>query len=281
MKTFVIDLANIGTLAGKEVRDSGRNRWFLLISLIFAGLSLGLSFFSFAGVGSYGISGFGRTAASLLNLILLVVPLMGLLLGATSLANEQECGTLNTLLAQPISSSELFIGKFFGLAAALMATLFLGFGLSGFIIGIRGGTEYVGTYLTLFGYTILLGFIFLGIGFLVSVFNDRSASAIGVALFLWFLFMFASDLGVMGTAIILKLSGPQLFWIAAFNPIQSFKMAVIGLIQGDLDILGSAGMYAVDLFGDHYIWALSAILLVWLIVILGVSLWCFRKKCAA
>lgn len=281
MNRTALDWANISVLAGKEIRDSSRNRWFVLTALIFSGLSLGLSLFSFAGIGSFGISGFGRTAASLLNLVLLVVPLMGLLLGATSLANERECGTLNTLLAQPISSSELFIGKFFGMAGALMATLFLGFGLSGLVIGIRGGAEHVGAYLVLFGYTIFLGLIFLGIGFLVSVFSARSAGALGIAIFLWFLFMFASDLGMMGTAIILKLSGTQLFWMAIFNPIQSFKMSVIGLIQGDLDILGSAGIYAVELFGDHYVWPLGLVLFGWLTVILGVSLWFFQKKCAA
>src|SRR3989338_2710030 len=116
MKMPIIDLANVFIIMEKEVRDSRRNRWFVLISIIFAGLSLGLSLFSFAGIGSFGIAGFGRTTASLLNLVLFIVPLMGLLLGATSIAGEKESGTLNTLLAQPVSAIEIMVGKFVGMA---------------------------------------------------------------------------------------------------------------------------------------------------------------------
>lgn len=280
MKAHDIDLANIATIMGKEMRDSRRNRWFILISIIFTGLSLGLSLFSFAGIGSFGIPGFGRTTASLLNLVLFIVPLMGLLLGATSIAGEKESGTLNTLLAQPVSASEVMAGKFVGMAASLTAALFFGFGLSGLILGLRGGVDHLDVYALLVGYTILLGLIFLGIGFLVSVFSMRSTSAIGVAIFLWFVFIFGSDLGMMGTGIVLRLSGAQLFWMVILNPVQSFKMAVMGLLQGDLDMLGPTGGYAMELFGEGYLFILNAILLLWIVLSTAASLWFFRKRCA-
>src|SRR3989338_9236239 len=141
MKMPIIDLANVFIIMEKEVRDSRRNRWFVLISLIFAGLSLSLSLFSFAGIGSFGISGFGRTTASLLNLVLLIVPLMGLLLGAMSIAGEREQGTLITLLAQPVTAGEIFTGKYLGSALALTSTILLGFGASAVVIARYAGTQ--------------------------------------------------------------------------------------------------------------------------------------------
>ena len=96
-----------------------------------------------------GLAGFGRTSASLINLVLLIVPLMGLTLGALSLAAEREKGTLLYLLAQPVNQLELLLGKFIGMSLALMATLTLGFGLTGLMIAANGGSSEVRTYLLL------------------------------------------------------------------------------------------------------------------------------------
>src|SRR5690606_39909351 len=61
-------------------------------------------------------SGFGRTAAGLINLVLFLAPLMGLTLGAQAISGEREQGTLAYLLAQPVSLVEIFVAKFLGLA---------------------------------------------------------------------------------------------------------------------------------------------------------------------
>ena len=103
------------TLAQKELGDALRNRWFLLYTIAFTGLSLALSYMSLAGAGIAGFAGFGRTAASLINLVLLIIPLMALTVGAQSLAHEQEQGTLAYLLAQPVTRVEVFTGKYLGL----------------------------------------------------------------------------------------------------------------------------------------------------------------------
>src|SRR3989338_6928294 len=104
-------------ILSKEISDARKNRWFVLVAALFSLLSLSLSLLGLAGLGTLGIAGFGRTAASLLNLVLIIVPLMGLLLGAMSISGEREQGTLVTLLAQPVTASEVFIGKYLGSAS--------------------------------------------------------------------------------------------------------------------------------------------------------------------
>ncbi len=106
-----MDFGNILILAQKELRDARKNRWFLLYAIAFTGLSLALAWISLSGTGDYGLAGFGRTSASLINLILLIVPLMGLTLGALSLAGEREQGSLLYLMAQPINQIELLSGQ--------------------------------------------------------------------------------------------------------------------------------------------------------------------------
>jgi Cu-processing system permease protein len=109
------------------LNDALRNRWFVLYTLAFIGLALGLSYMSLAGAGIAGFAGFGRTAASLINLVLLIIPLMALTVGAQSLAHEQEQGTLAYLLAQPVTRVEVFTGQVSGAGAELAGVAGVGF----------------------------------------------------------------------------------------------------------------------------------------------------------
>ncbi|MBI3317177.1 MAG: ABC transporter permease [Candidatus Omnitrophica bacterium] len=262
------------------MRDARRNRWFIVVSILFALLSVSLSLLGLAGLGSLGISGFGRTAASLLNLVLLIVPLMGLLLGAMSIAGEREQGTLVTLLAQPVTAGEVFLGKYLGSALALLSTILLGFGASALVIARFAGTQEISDYLYLVAFTMLLGLSFLSLGFLTSVFARRQATAVGAALFLWFTFIFLSDLGLMGTAIVLRLSPPELFWLVMINPAQSFKLAVIGALQKSIESFGAAGLYASDVFGPWLAVVLGGVLCFWTLTALSAALLFFRRRCA-
>lgn len=274
----MIDFANIVTLTQKELRDAQRNRWFLLYAVAFAGLSLALAWFGMSGVRSYGLAGFGRTGASLINLILLIVPLMGLTLGALSLAGERERGTLLYVMAQPVTQFEVLVGKFFGLALALLAALILGFGLSGLLIVWRGGATQAGAYLSLVGLAFLLALISLSLGFLISAAVRRSATAVGIALFLWLLLVFFGDLGIMGTALVLRVNVEQLFTIALLNPLQVFKMAAILAIRGSLEVLGPAGMYALRTYGTGLVPLLLIILFAWVIIPLTMTSLVFRQR---
>lgn len=274
----MIDFRNVMTLSQKEFADARRNRWFILYTVTFAGLALALSWLALSGIGTYGLAGFGRTGASLINLVLLVVPLMGLTLGALSLAGERERGTLLYLLTQPISQAELLLGKFVGLALAVLVTLVLGFGLSGILIAWQGGATDAGSYISLVLAAFGLALATLSLGFLISSAASKSATAVGIALFLWLLLVFFGDLGLMGTAIVLRIDVEQLLALAMINPLQLFKMAAILLIRSDLDILGPAGVYAIRTYGSQLLALLLAILLAWTIVPLAGTYLVFRKK---
>ncbi|MFQ5434505.1 MAG: ABC transporter permease [Anaerolineae bacterium] len=274
----MFDLENIFILTQKELRDARRNRWFLLYTLAFAGLSLALAWVALSGAGNYGLAGFGRTSASLINLVLLIVPLMGLTLGALSLAGEREKGTLLYLLAQPINQIELLLGKFMGLALALVATLGLGFGLTGLLIALNGGGAEISTYLVLLGLACLLAIASLSLGFLISATVQRGATAVGLALFLWLILVFFGDLGVMGTALVLQLDVNQLLTLSLLNPLQLFKIAAVLDIRNNLEVLGPAGIYAMRTYGSRLLPLLIGLLLLWIAVPLLVTTQLFKRR---
>jgi Cu-processing system permease protein len=273
-----IDFQNILLITRKEILDARRNRWFILYTIIFAGLSLGLSWFGLSGIGSYNVSGFGRTSASLINLVLLIVPLMGLTLGASSLAGERERGTLLYILAQPVSRIEVLLGKFLGLGLSLLAALVLGFGLSGILIAYHGGTMQAFNYLGLVGLTLLLALTSLGIGMLISSSLKKADTAVGVALFVWLVLVFFGDLGIMGSALTLNFDISQLFILSLFNPLQVFKLSAIFAIQGNLEVFGPVGVYASRTYGSQFIPLLIGIMFTWIVLSFGGSYLIFRRK---
>jgi Cu-processing system permease protein len=263
---------------GKELKDTRRSRWFLLLAVVFSGLAMTLSLLGMSALGAVGGAGFGRTTASLLNLVVLIVPLMGLLMGALSVAGEREHGTLLTLLAQPVLLEEVLIGKFLGLAAALLGTILLGFGLAALVIAQQSGAPQVAGYLVLIGYTALFGLGCLSLGFLISATARRTASAVGVAIFAWLVAVFLSDLGLIGTAVVLRLSPRSLLWLSLGNPAQVFKLAVLQGIQRNLESLGPGGLYATNVLGDWLTPTLSGLLALWIIVPFAVAVLFLRKR---
>ncbi len=269
----------VRTLVNKELRDARRNQWFLLLTAIFTGLSILLTLFGLSGLGqTIGVMGYGRTFASLLNLSLLIVPLMGLLLGAIAIASERDQQTLHTLLAQPLTASSLLIGKFLGAMLTLSSAILIGFGSSGLLIYALGGDVPLTRFLAQVGLTLGLGWSCLALGLVLSVIAKRASTAVGIALLLWFVLVFVSDLGIIGTAVVLRLKASTLLWLAMLNPLQVFKMGVLLLMEGNLEVLGSAGMVAREVLGDALLPTLMAILSAWLLIPFTTALGWFTRK---
>lgn len=273
-----MNLESILTIAQKEMRDALRNRWFVLYALAFAGLSLALAWFALTGSGGLGVSGFGRTTASLINLVLLIVPLMGLTLGALSLAGERERGTLVYLMAQPIGSTELLLGKFLGLALALVTALLLGFGLTGILMLFLEGNGDFRLLLAVLGLSVLLAVASLSIGFFISSATRRTAAAVGLALFVWLALVYFGDLGLMGSSFVLDLSISQLFGLALVNPLQVFKIAAVLDLRENLEVLGPAGVYAYRTYGSALMPMLVGLLLAWIMAPLVAAAFAFKKR---
>lgn len=260
----MIDLRNIQAIAGKELRDALRNRWFIIFTVAFAGLALALSALSQPGGSQLQIAGYSRTAAGLVNLVLLFVPLIGLTLGSANLSADRETGALTYLLAQPVNRAEVLLGKYVGMAGALFATLALGFGVAGIALALQGSIQDAGRYLFTVSLAYLLALAMLSLGFLVSTFSHRTATALGGALFLWLLLVFIGDLGIMGTAVATQMPVDVIFLVAVINPLQMFKFASILTIQANLEVLGPAGLYATNQFGNMLLPLMLVGMLFWI-----------------
>jgi len=236
-------------IVAREVREAIRNRWFLLSAASFLGLSLGLSLLGLAGSMRSGFAGFDRTTASLLNVMLLFVPLMTLSLGGLGVAGELEDGSLATLLSQPVTRAEVYTGKFLGLLAAVWASILLGFGVTGIVVGLFAGGGNVGAFVGLVTLVMLLALATLAIGTLLSVLLRTRARVVGAAFAVWLFLVYASDLGTIGLVVARNLAPQQVFFLAVLNPIEDARLLGTLALSGRLDVLGPVGLFGLDRFG--------------------------------
>ena len=272
-----MDRPVLTTIVGRELRAGVRSRWFLLYLLVFLLLSIAFSVVAAAGTELTGQPGFGRTAAGLLNLMLLMVPLLGLTIGAQALVADRQDGRLDYLLAQPVSPAEVFVGKYLGAALALLLILVFGFGSSAVAMAARGTTGSLSGFLVLVALTLLLGLAMLSVGYLISSGSPQTAAALGLALTLWLGFVIVGDLGLMGSALVMDLSPGTLLVASLANPLDAYKLVAVQTLQASLDVLGPAGVYATRRFGSALPPLLLGLLALWVVVPLPIGYWLFKR----
>lgn len=219
-------VAQIRVIAGKEFHDRIRNRWVLAISIVFAAFTLAISYFGAAAQGAVGFHGIEPLIASLVSLAIYLLPLIALILGFDALVGERERGTLNLLLSYPLTRTELLVGKYVGLAAALTCATLAGFGAAGAVIAARMSAadwyQYAGFVLS----AVLLGWVFLSLAVCASAFCASRTSASGVAIALWFCFVLVYDLLLLGALVLTGGAGlgPALPLLLLLNPADVFRV---------------------------------------------------------
>jgi Cu-processing system permease protein len=247
-----------------QLRDAARSRWVLAYGLLFLLLTEGL--FRLGGGGE-------RVVVSLLNAVLLLVPLVGLLFGALHFYNSREF--MELMLAQPLERSVLFGGLYGGLALPLILAFALGVGLP---FAWHGGGG--GALLALLGVGVALTLVFTGVAFLVALAFEDRAKGMGAALLLWL------GAGIIWDGLVLllvllfsdyPLEKPMLV-LTFLNPIDLGR--VLLLLQLDIAaLMGYTGAVFRRFFGSEAgVLASAAALVIWT----GAPLWLgflrFRRK---
>ncbi|MEN8143880.1 MAG: ABC transporter permease [Gemmatimonadota bacterium] len=252
-------------LVQRELRGAVRGYWFLAYSgvLILGGLVL----VSIGGASGdiLGHRGYARALAGLAHLGLVVVPLMALFPAATALAGDRESGALDYLLAQPITRSQLYTGKWLGVTTAVLASLALAYGLFGSVAVLRGvGPELV---LALFGATVLLAVAFVSLGLLISAVSTSAHRAISIAVAAWLFLLALGSLGVMGAFVRWQLPRGALVVWSFLNPIEACRLAIVPLLDPDVGLLGPVSADLVARIGTPGLVALAAAsLMAWSLV---------------
>ena len=245
-----MELATVATIAGNELQIQVRSRWVLTFAAVFAALDLAIAYFGMATAGAVGFQGFTRTSASLLNLVLYLVPIVCLIMGALSFTGER--GAAELLFSQPVTRSEILVGKLLGLFAAMAAATCLGFGLAGLVIAYHAGPAGAVRYAAFVGLALALALVFLALGVLVAVATRNRARAFGLSLFLWFFLVLFYDLLAIGLTFVFPERTANLFlFLSLFgNPVDMVRVSGLLTLRG-ASIFGAAGASLVKFLGGE------------------------------
>ena len=209
-----------------ELRERTRDRWVIVISVLFALLASAVSLYGQSASSAAG----ALTGPSLVTLASLFVPLVALALGYDAIVGERERNTLGLLLSLPVSRAEVVIAKFVGRSLALALAVLVGLGAAMLV----AGDGEARTLASLIGPTLLLGLAFVSIGMLVSAISSRQSIAISLVVVLWFLLVFFYDLGILGLLVATDgdVSVDVVQGLVVANPAGLYRLQLVESLSG-------------------------------------------------
>ena len=270
-----MEFTQIFTIAAKEFRDRMRNRWVLAVTLVFTVFSLVIAYFGGAQQGAVGFRSIEFTIASLVSLVIYLIPLISLLLGFDAIVGERERGSLDLLLSLPITRLELLLGKYLGLAAALTLSTLVGFGLVAVLlyqhISWAGLYHYIGFMIS----SVLLGLAFLSMAVLMSVVARDRTRASGLAIAMWFFFVLVFDLLLLGILVGTggSFGGDTFAWLLLLNPADVFRILNVFSLDDVRTMYGLASIIPPSL-GSPLV--MGSVMLAWIVLPLAVARWRFK-----
>lgn len=206
-----------------------------------------------------------KAILTLMNVIILLVPLIGTVFGVMYYYSSKEFTEL--LLALPIKRSSIFVGQYLGVAISLSMSLILGLGIPFAIYGLfQSGAIWE------FGQLLVLGtfltFIFSGLSYVIALSNENRIKGFGYAILLW-LFMAVIYDGIFLIILNMYSDYPldKFSLIASVsNPIDLSRIMM--LLKLDISaLLGYTGALFKKFFGSNMGSLIAmAVLIVWTVV---------------
>ncbi|MEH6763367.1 MAG: ABC transporter permease [Aequorivita antarctica] len=236
--------------------DLMRSRWSYVYFLFYLLLGMVLLFLN---------NDLSKAVITLMNVIIILVPLIGTIFGVMYYYNSREFTEL--LLAQPVKRSSIFLGQYFGVATSLSMSLVIGLGVPFIFYGIFNSSA-IWDFSLLLVTGAFLTFIFTALAFVIALSNENRIKGFGYAILLW-LFMAVIYDGIFLMSLLYFEDYPlDKFSLLAtmLNPVDLSRVLI--LLKLDISaLLGYTGAVFQKFFGTNFGLLLSsAMLIVWVLV---------------
>ncbi|MCW5709422.1 ABC transporter permease subunit [Shinella sp.] len=255
-------MRTILVIARKEIQEGLRNRWVLATTLLLATLALTLTFLGSAPTGNVGASALDVIVVSLSSLSVFLVPLIALLISHDAIVGEAERGTLLLLLSYPLARFQVIAGKFIGHLAILAFATLIGYGAAALALGLGDGAGLAAgwpAFALLIGSSVLLGAVFIAIGYLVSTLAGERGTAGGIAVGVWLVFVLVYDMALLGLLVADQgrtVTGGLLNALLLLNPTDAYRLLNLGGEAGAISgMAGAASLSAPALVAALALWA--------------------------
>lgn len=213
-----------------------------------------------------------KALQSLLNIILIVLPLVSIVFATTHYYNSYEF--IELMLAQPLSRKKILLSEYGGVSLSLSCAFLAGTGIPILLYSFNG------TGLAILFTGVMLTLIFTSLAFLASVLARDKAKGIGIALLLWFYFTLIYDYLLF--LILFNFSDYPLEKIiplfSSLNPVDLGRIFI--MLKMDVSaLMGVTSAMYQHFFGSATgILFTAGIMLLWAIVPLLIAMRIFSKK---
>ncbi|WP_222983862.1 ABC transporter permease [Flagellimonas meishanensis] len=218
--------------------DLMRSRWSYVYFLFYLALGFVLLFLN---------SDLSKAVITLMNIIIVLVPLIGTIFGVMYFYNSKEFTEL--LLAQPIKRSSIFMGQYLGVGFSLTLSLLLGLGIPFVIYGLfRSNAVFDFTLLLVNG--AFLTMIFTALSFNIALSNENRIKGFGYAILVWLCLAVIYDGLFLMSLIVFEEYPLDTFSLIAtlLNPIDLSRTLI--LLKLDISaLLGYTGAVFKNFFG--------------------------------
>ena len=209
---------------------------------------------------------------SLLNIVLILVPLFSIIFSTIYIYNSAEF--IELLVSQPLQRNAIWLSFLFGLVFSLSIAFLIGVGLPLLLFQLN----YISLLITIVGN--ILSIIFVAIALLVAVKIRDKSKGIGMVIFLWMYFSLLFDGFVLFLLFQFSdypLEKPMIM-VSALNPIDLGRILI--LLQLDVSaMMGYTGAIFKDFFGTIYgLTASFIVLLLWIVIPSYLSTSNFKQK---
>jgi ABC-type transport system involved in multi-copper enzyme maturation permease subunit len=249
------ELAAVMRLDAREVL---RSRWIVLCVAVYAALGAVFVWVGLRESSVLGFTGMGRVLFSLCHALVLVLPLLALLATGQVVNRARDDGTLELLFANPIGRDAYLVGVTAVRLAALalpLAAVMLGLAAIGALaLDQVVPWRFLGRAIAL-STTLLMAFVGLGIATSVAV--RQPARATTLLLLAWALGVALLDFSAIGLLLQWRMPARAVFAIAAVNPVQASRMALLAAAEPSLATLGPVGFYLANHLGPGRLVALG------------------------
>jgi Cu-processing system permease protein len=247
--------------------DLMRSRWSYVYFLFYLLLGVVLLFLN---------NDLSKAVITLMNVIIILVPLIGTIFGVMYYYNSREFTEL--LLAQPVKRSSIFLGQYFGVATSLSMSLVIGLGMPFVFYGIFNSSA-IWDFSLLLVTGAFLTFIFTALAFVIALRNENRIKGFGYAILLW-LFMAVIYDGIFLMSLLYFEDYPlDKFSLVAtmLNPVDLSRVLI--LLKLDISaLLGYTGAVFQKFFGTNFGLILSSALLALWVLVPTFFIWRIAKK---
>jgi ABC-type transport system involved in multi-copper enzyme maturation permease subunit len=270
------ELAAVMRLDFGEVR---RSRWLAACLLVYGALGGVFVLVGLRESSVYGFTGVGRVLFSLCHALVLVLPLLALLATVQAVNRARDDGSLELFLSHPIGRTAYLLGVTLvrlGVLALPLAAVVLALAAgAGWLRGDAVPWRFLARSLAV---CVALLAAFVGIGLATSVRVRHAARATSIVFAIWAASVALLDFAAIGLLLRWRLPPQAVFALAAANPVQAARMAILSSAEPTLATLGPVGFYLANRVGGDALFALGALWpallggLAWL-----VAWWSFRR----